>query len=322
VKQTVLRQALHLGDLLLQAKAKVGHGRFKSWIENNCDLSERSAQRYMALKEQWPKIEAWLKDNSATVADLSLRKAEQIIAPSPFSEQFGMENFVGKKVAVFSDARLDGVLQRNLSTMTERLLMITGEDEIHINRKNKKYWNGKLATKVVTFSNELLRFQDESGALAGRFLTFRMQQSFYGREDENLTDKLLAERPGILNLALDALDELRRRGKLLQSESGVEMAERLGDLTSDVKVFVEECCEVGVNFQVRVSEIFVRWQDWCAQHNTRHGWGSNQFSEKLRSVVPTITSSRPRKDNPDRLTVFYGIGLKKKLPLLQRPVLG
>src|SRR5262249_42928355 len=118
-----------------------------------------------------------------------------------FSEQFGMENFVGKKVAVFSDARLDGVLQR----MTERLLMITGEDEIHINRKNKKYWNGKLATKVVIFSNELLRFQDESGALAGRFLTFRMQQSFYGREDENLTDKLLAERPGILNLALDAL---------------------------------------------------------------------------------------------------------------------
>jgi len=53
-------------------------------------------------------------------------------------------------------------------------------------------------------------------------------------------------------LALDALDELRRRGKLLQSDSGVEMAERLGDLTSDVKVFVDECCEVGVKFQVRV----------------------------------------------------------------------
>ena len=120
-----------------------------------------------------------------------------------FSEQFGMENFVGKKVAVFSDARLDGVLQRNLSTITERLLMITGEDEMHINRKNKKYWNGKLSTKLLIFANELLRFQDESGALAGRCLTFRMQQSFFGREDENLTEKLLTERPGILNLAMD-----------------------------------------------------------------------------------------------------------------------
>ena len=80
VKQTVLQQALYLGDLLLQAKAKVGHGPFGKWIERNTDLSERSAQRYMQLKEGWPRIEAWLKDNSATVADLSLRRAEKIIA--------------------------------------------------------------------------------------------------------------------------------------------------------------------------------------------------------------------------------------------------
>ena len=80
VKQTILKQALDLGGLLLQAKAKVGHGRFGKWLEKNCDLSERSAQRYMALKEQWPKIAAWLKNNSATVADLSLRQAEKIIA--------------------------------------------------------------------------------------------------------------------------------------------------------------------------------------------------------------------------------------------------
>jgi hypothetical protein len=75
IKQTVLKQAIDLGALLLQAKTKVGHGRFGKWLEKNCDLSERSAQRYMALKEEWPKIETWLKDNSATVADLSLRQA-------------------------------------------------------------------------------------------------------------------------------------------------------------------------------------------------------------------------------------------------------
>ena len=139
--------------------------------------------------------------------------------------------------------------------------MITGEDELHINRKNAKYWNGNLATKLVTFSNELLRFQEESGALAGRFLTFRMQQSFYGREDENLTDKLLAERPGILNLAIEALDELRARGKLIQPETGKEMSERLGDLTSDVKVFVDECCDLGAQFEVPIGKIFQRWRN-------------------------------------------------------------
>jgi putative DNA primase/helicase len=110
-----------------------------------------------------------------------------------FSETFGMENFIGKKAVVFSDARLDGVPQRNLSTIVERLLLITGEDDMHINRKNTKYWEGKLTARVVVFSNELLRLPDESGALPGRFLTFRMRQSFFGREDPNLTEKLLAE---------------------------------------------------------------------------------------------------------------------------------
>jgi hypothetical protein len=81
IKQTVLSQALKLGELLLQAKEKVGHGKFGQWLEkNSLEVSERSAQRYMALKEQWPKIETWLKANSATVADLSLRRAEKIIA--------------------------------------------------------------------------------------------------------------------------------------------------------------------------------------------------------------------------------------------------
>jgi phage/plasmid-associated DNA primase len=139
-----------------------------------------------------------------------------------------------------------------------------------------------------------------------------MQESFYGREDEDLTTKLLAERPGILNLAIEALDALRARGKLVQPDTGKEMSERLSDLTSDVKVFIDECCDLGAEFEVSVSKIFQRWEGWCVQHNTRHAWGDNQFSEKLRSVVPTINRGRPRVDNPKRRTVLYGIGLKAR----------
>jgi len=81
IKKTVLHQAIKLGELLLQAKERVGHGKFGEWLQtNNLDISERSAQRYMMLKAEWPKIEAWCKANSATVADLSLNKAQQIIA--------------------------------------------------------------------------------------------------------------------------------------------------------------------------------------------------------------------------------------------------
>jgi len=230
------------------------------------------------------------------------------------SEPFGLESFIGKKVVAFPDARLEGVHPRNLSTLAERLLTITGGDDMHVNRKNAKYWEGKLTARIVLFSNELLRMQDQSGALASRFVVWQMRESFLGREDFDLTDKLLAERPGILNLALEALDRVRTRRPrpgVLQCKSGLDMSQDLADLLSDVKVFVDECCDIGPQHEVLVSALFARWHLWCAQQGIRHSWGSNQLSAKVVSVVPTIRRGRPRTDK--RNTKLLGIGLATSL---------
>jgi putative DNA primase/helicase len=228
-----------------------------------------------------------------------------------FSEPFGMESFITKKVAVFSDARLDGVPQRNLSTITERMLAITGEDDQHVNRKNSKYWEGQLTTRLITFTNELLRIQDQSGALPRRQLVFRMQESFAGREDPDLTAKLVAECPGILNLALEALRVVRARDGLFQCKSGREMSESLQKLSSDVSAFVEEVCIVGPEHEIFVRDLFLRWQQWCVERGVHHNWGENQFTAKLRAVCPKMTDSRPR-DTPTRLTKLYGIAIRPR----------
>ena len=227
-----------------------------------------------------------------------------------FGEPFGMQSFIGKKVVVFSDARLDGVSRHGLSLIAERLLTITGEDAQDVNRKYLGNWSGVLKSRLIFFSNELLRFQDESGALAGRFNTNRMTQSFLGREDKELTNKLLAERSGILNLALDALDRLRDRGRLIQPASGLEMGQDLRHLTSDILAFVDECLEVNPNLSATVEQLFAVWNKWCEKRMIRHGWGLPQFSEKLRSACPTLRSSRPRKGGPTRPTTFLGIGIR------------
>jgi putative DNA primase/helicase len=239
--------------------------------------------------------------------------AENYIGTSlkAFSEPFGMESLIGKKVAVFSDARLDGVPQRNLSAIVERLLLITGQDDIDVNRKNSKYWHGALTDRCIIFSNELLKFPDASGALPGRFIIFRMIETFYGREDPNLTEKLLAERPGIFNLALNAFDQLRERGRLLQPVSGIEMSESLGELASDISTFVEERCIIHKDKEILLQKLFNAWNLWCSSRGIRHPWGSNQFSAKLRAAVPTMRSSRTKKDNPKRWTTVFGVGLRK-----------
>jgi hypothetical protein len=54
-----------VGELLLEAKAKVPHGQWLPWLAENCAMSERTARNYMRLVR--------LGVKSATVADLGLR---------------------------------------------------------------------------------------------------------------------------------------------------------------------------------------------------------------------------------------------------------
>jgi putative DNA primase/helicase len=226
------------------------------------------------------------------------------------SEQFGMQSWIGKKLALFADVRVDGIRKDVLSSIAEKLLRASGGDLIDVNRKYLGTWNGILSTRILMFSNELIRLQDDSGALPSRFITWRMTQSFWDRADPDLTDKLLAERPGILNLCLEALDRLRARNEFILPGSGAEMSEALEFLASDLALFVTDCCVVGPEHEVLCSEAYLKWREWCAEKGVRYGWGENNFSEKLRAQVPTIRGSRPRKDNPGRNTTLIGLGLR------------
>lgn len=232
-----------------------------------------------------------------------------------FGEQFGMEDLIGKKVAVFSDATLDGVTPSLMGNIVEQTKQISGEDEVHINRKNKRYWHGKLNARLVFFCNELLRLEDQSGAMAERMLVYRMQHTIpKDKRDTKLTDKLLDERSGILNLVLDGWDRVRERGGLRQPGSGLEMFENFAELGSDISRFVADRCEVGPKHQVVLQVVFDAWREWCEFHGIRHAWGDNQFSVKLRSAISTVGSGRPRIDGSDlnRPTRLFGIGLRKR----------
>jgi putative DNA primase/helicase len=234
-----------------------------------------------------------------------------------FSDSFGMQDFPGKKAAVFSDVRIDVLTTKELSMVTERLLSITGEDEMHINRKHKGYYMGALPTRLAFLANELPKFEDETGALSSRMLIFRMKQQFLDeRQDPNLTAKLLAERSGILNLALDALDALRSRGHLIQCASGLDMVERFADQVSYVRRFIDECCEIGPEYEAKVGTLFQRWQLWCQRCGIRFKWEDNTLSEKLQAAVPTIIRGRPRnaegKPNPKRHVLLTGIRVRQE----------
>jgi putative DNA primase/helicase len=200
-----------------------------------------------------------------------------------------------------------------MGKIVEQIEKLTGEDSQHFNRKYLKYWEGYLKTRLIILANEVLRLEDEGTALAGRFLIFQMRQSFYGREDTELTPKLLAERAGILNLALDALGRLKARGHPIQCQSGVEMAETFNEASSTVSGFVAERCVTGTAHEMLLQTAYDAWKGYCEEHGVRFSWDDATFSRKLRAAVSTITSGRPRQDNSrKRPTMLYGIRLLKR----------
>ena len=73
--RTSSRDAIEIGNDLLKAKKTLGHGRFLPWIKDNFGMSERTAERYVALAMR-------LGSNSDTLSDLPLTILHKLAAPS------------------------------------------------------------------------------------------------------------------------------------------------------------------------------------------------------------------------------------------------
>ena len=217
---------------------------------------------------------------------------------------FGLQPLIGKSLAVVSDARFHG---EGVATVVERMLCISGEDAITIDRKYLGSVTMKLPTRFMILSNEIPRLHDNSTALAGRFLILQLRRSFYGQEDVGLTDKLISELPGILNWALGGWSRLQTRGHFVAPATSNEATAELEDLGSPVGAFVRENCIVGPGYRVDVDILYSKWQQWCTQDGRSMSTTKTTFGRDLRAVVPGVKRRRGTEDR----TFYEGVGLQR-----------
>ena len=235
--------------------------------------------------------------------------AHNVAAPTlaGLSTNFGLSPLIDKPLGLIADARLSG--RSDGRVVVERLLSISGEDSLTIDRKYRESWTGRLPTRFVVLTNELPRLTDSSGALASRFVIFVLRKSFYGEENPALTDELLTEAPAIFNWALEGLDRLNERGYFVNPESGREAVQELEDLSSPVSAFVRDGCVTG-SYCAEPDALWEAWKCWCEREN-RHPGTKSVFGRDLKAAVPTVRRTRPRK-NETRSYVYEGIGLREE----------
>lgn len=238
----------------------------------------------------------------------TLLGASNVAGPTlgSLNTEFGLQPLLNKTLIIISDIRLESM--KSCSTTVERLLSISGEDLLTINRKHQIPVTVRLPAKIIMMSNELPDLTDSSGALANRYLVLNLKTSWLHREDTGLLERLKMELSGILLWALKGLKRLNENGHFIQPKASLETIEELKELSSPIMVFVDEVCNFEPKACTSIKSLFIAWNQWCTSNGYKKGT-TQSFGKSFKAAFPEIKKRRLSFEEGKREWCYIGITL-------------
>jgi putative DNA primase/helicase len=214
----------------------------------------------------------------------ALLGAENVSSPSIPSlvGTFGEQPLIGKTLAIFSDISW---AHRDIVTGVEILKAISGQDTRDVNRKNREAWHGKLGVRFMIAGNDMPKFTDASGALAGRFVHVQFTRSLAGREDPTLKGRILEELAGVLNWAIEGLRDLQITGRFAEPQTSEDLAAEVRRQQSPVQGFLDDSCAYTETANpVPLDELFPAYRAWARAADVDHPMDRERFGRSLASA--------------------------------------
>lgn len=230
---------------------------------------------------------------------------------SSLGQQYGLVSLIGKTSAIIADARMPD--KSDESVITERLLNITGGDPVDIQRKFKTdLENFNLSCRFTLFSNLLPRLRDTSAVFVSRCIFLPMPNSYVGREDLTLGDRIMAQMSGVLNWAIEGQKKLLEDKKRIpQPLAGFSLLRELQSILSPVSIFLQDCCDTeDSEAEVVTRDLFLEWESWCESNDITHPGDIQNFSRKLKAVFPGLGTMQKRIMG-ERKRFFIGVKMKE-----------
>jgi putative DNA primase/helicase len=120
-------------------------------------------------------------------------------------------------------------------------------------------------------------------------------------------DRLLTEIPGITNWALAGLRLLRKVGRFQNPSAGDKILRDFVYLSSPIQAFLDECCDVGADKDVKRNDVQLAWHMWCDENGHMPGSVAD-FGKKLRAAIPRVDDQH-RRTGGRRVRWYVGLGL-------------
>ena len=164
--------------------------------------------------------------------------------------------------------------------------LISG-DPLSADRKNKDFVTFTPHALQVIATNSNITSKDNSEALADRFVIFRFEKSFYGREDPFLLSRIStpAELQGILARALTSLRALLDRGRFdLPASMQEDRSEYAAAMGGSVREWLHAYTVPDPDGRVKKTLTWQSYQNACLLDNVRVQVTKQQFYRALEGV--------------------------------------
>jgi hypothetical protein len=112
LKESV-KHAIAAGELLIEAKGQLSHGRWLPWLKDHCTISERTAQLYMRVAKSRTEIEDQMRNG---VADLSLNEAAALLMLS--SDMRKLLNFAKQADGLSGESLVEFCIANDVGVIT------------------------------------------------------------------------------------------------------------------------------------------------------------------------------------------------------------
>ena len=186
---------------------------------------------------------------------------------------------------------------------------VTSGDEISVERKFVDSRTARVTARCVFATNEMPHFSDRSNGIWDRLriIKFNVVVRNTEEQDPRLIDKLMEERPGILNWALQGLAELRTYKVFPQSEEGCLAIEELRAESDHEATFLRETVQADPNGFETFTRLYSAYRQWCQDNGFNSPVSSSKFKNAILRVFPGVECTRKRAELGRRVSVIVGI---------------
>ncbi|WP_017531242.1 MULTISPECIES: DNA primase family protein [Pelosinus] len=207
--------------------------------------------------------------------------------------KFRKASLVGKLVNVFADIPSRSIEDSSI------FKTLTGGDWITAEKKGEKPFKFRNTAKLIFSCNELPRSKDHSHGFFRRWIVITFPNQFppgSPQRDPFIINKITTaeELSGLLNLSINGLRRLFKRGHFLEPEILAQNLEKYKLSNDSVSLFLAECCEEKTGNIETKSFIYNRYSDFC-KCNGLHPVSSIKFNKKLLEVFPNAKEYRTKE---------------------------